>query len=254
MGYTLNNGLKVFLKDKQGVELKKWLDEHGEELKNHRIFYILRANLEKGDVFKIGLSERGNNSAFGRLNDYFHFYGKTNGTNPCMGVKLFLVVGNLFNPSIQASDAKVRQLETKMIQSLGTAERGRERFKISIDRLYGVLEKTNLMKSDEKAESTKRSTRILAKNQASRDTVKAIVSHKIDRKGSIKFEAEFYDAIVYDKQQNATKKKLKNKHLSYYDLIQLREGQRLVDEYMEAKGLDESDDDELILDRIARKR
>ena len=135
MSYTLNNNLKVFIKSKKGEELKPWLEEHKDELKNHRIFYILRAKLEKGDVFKIGLSERGDTSAYGRLNDYYHFYGKSTNDNKCMGVKLHLVVGNLFNPSVQTSDSKIRRMETKMINSLGKAERGRERFKISIEQL-----------------------------------------------------------------------------------------------------------------------
>jgi len=149
MSYTLNNNLKVFIKSKQGVELKPWLEEHKEELKNHRIFYILRAKLEKGDVFKIGLSERGDTSAYGRLNDYYHFYGESTNDNKCMGVKLHLVVGNLFNPSVQTSDSKVRQMETKMINSLGKAERGRERFKISIEQLFKKIEDLGLLKSDE---------------------------------------------------------------------------------------------------------
>ena len=63
-----------------------------------------------------------------------------------MGVRLHLVVGNLFNPSVQTSDAKVRQLETKVIQYLGKAERGRERFKISIDKLFAILEDLKLLK------------------------------------------------------------------------------------------------------------
>ena len=87
-----NNNFKILLKSKAGVELKKWLDDNAAKLKNQRIFYILKANLEKGDVFKIGLSERGGNSAYGRLNDYYHFYGKTNKENPCKGVKLYLVI------------------------------------------------------------------------------------------------------------------------------------------------------------------
>ena len=44
--------------------------------------------MERGDVFKIGLSERGDTSAYGRLNDYYHFYGETKrkfpNPSPCM--------------------------------------------------------------------------------------------------------------------------------------------------------------------------
>lgn len=234
MSYTLNNNLKVFLKSKQGVELKPWLEEHKNELKNHRIFYILRAKMERGDIFKIGLSERGDNSAYGRLNDYFHFYGETKkkfpNPNPCMGVRLHLVVGNLFNPSVQTSDAKVRQMETKLIQSLGKAERGRERFNISIDNLFKKIEDLGLLKGDEVAEATKRSPRILENNQASKDTVKAIIGHKT-LGGTLKFEVTFHDYLKYDKNQKATLTKQAKQFLSYEKLVQLREGKRLADEY-----------------------
>ena len=240
MSYTLNNNLKVFLKSKQGVELKPWLEEHKNELKNHRIFYVLRAKMERGDVFKIGLSERGDNSAYGRLNDYYHFYGETKrkfpNPNPCMGVRLHLVVGNLFNPSVQTSDAKVRQIETKMIQSLGKAERGRERFNISIDKLFKKIEDLGVLKGDEDADATKRSPRVLENNQASKDTVKAIVGHKT-LGGNLTFEVEFYDYLKYDKNQNAKLAKQAKQYLTYESLVQLREGKRLVDAYIKKHGL-----------------
>ena len=247
MSYTLNNNLKVFLKSKQGKELKPWLEEHKDELKNHRIFYILRAKVERGDVFKIGLSERGDNSAYGRLNDYYHFYGETKkkfpNPNPCMGVRLHLVIGNLFNPSVQTSDSKVRQIETKMIQSLGKAERGRERFKISIDNLFKTIEDLGFLNEDEQAEATKRSSRVLKQNKASKDTVKAIVGRKIDSQGKLKFEVEFYDYLKPDQDKSLKGKltKQNNKFMSYDELVQLREGKRLVDAYM--KRLEDYDDE-----------
>ena len=243
MSYTLNNNLKVFLKSKQGKELKPWLEEHKDELKNHRIFYILRAKVERGDVFKIGLSERGDNAAYGRLNDYYHFYGETQKTNPCMGVRLHLVVGNLFNPSVQTSDAKVRQIETKLIQSLGKPERGRERFKISIDNLFKKIEDLGVLQGDEDTLATRRSPRVLAQNKASRDTVKKILGHKIDTKGNLTFKVEFYDYLNPDQDKNkkGTLTKQDQKYLSYNELVQLREGKRLVDVYM--KKLEDYDDE-----------
>ena len=241
MTYTLNNNLKVFLPpSKTGKELKPWLEEHKDELKNHRIFYILRAKLERGDVFKIGLSERGGEAAYGRLNDYFHFYGKTEqkfpNPNPCMGVRLHLVVGNLFNPSVQTSDSKVRQMETKLKQTLGKAERGSERFKISIDKLFKKIEDLGLLKGDESAEATKRSPRVLEHNQASKDTVKAILGHKT-LGGVLKFETEFHDYIKYDKNQNAKLTKQAKQYLTYDSLVQMREGKLKVDAYIKKHGL-----------------
>ena len=73
----MSNNFKQLLPfNHKGVELKDWLEENSTKLRNQRIFYILKANMENKDVFKIGLSERGGNSAYGRLNDYYHFYGK----------------------------------------------------------------------------------------------------------------------------------------------------------------------------------
>ena len=188
--------------------------------------------------------ERGKTSAYGRLNDYYHFYGETKkqfpNPNPCMGVKLHLVVGNLFNPSVQTSDSKVRQMETKLIRSLGKAERGRERFEISIDKLFKKIEDLGLMKGDESAEATKRSPRVLQHNQASKDTVKAILGHKT-LGGVLKFEVEFHDYLKYDKNhdylkydknQNAKLTKQAKQYLTYDQLVQLREGKLKADMYV----------------------
>ena len=237
MSHTLNNNLKVFLKTNEGVELKTWLNKNGHELKNHCILYILKANLGKGNVFKIGLSERGANSAYGRLNDYYNTLGASNSSNPCMGVKLYLVVGNVFNPSVQTSDTKVRQMETKMIRHLGKAERGRERFATSIQSLFKAFEDLNVLKGDESAVASKRSDRILKKNQASQDTVKSIAGHEIDRRGNLTYNVEFFDALVYDKNEKAIIKKQANKKMTYQQLIEFREGKRLTDIYNKDKNI-----------------
>lgn len=233
MTYTLNNNFKVFLPPtKTGKELKPWLEEHKNELKNHRIFYILRANLEKGDVFKIGISERGDTSAYGRLNDYYNHMGKSNSDNKCMGVKLHLVVGNLFDPSV--GNNKVRDVETKLIAELkkrGATERGRERFRMSIEKIFEVLDELKLLKGDEETGNLKRSDRILEKNQASKDTVKAILGHKT-LGGMLKFETEFHDYLKYDKNQNAKPTKQAKQFLTYDQLVSKRDGKLKVDVYI----------------------
>ena len=232
-GYTLNNNLKVFLKDKQGTELKTWLEDHKGDLENHRIFYILRANLEKGDVYKIGISERGGTSAYGRLNDYYNHMGESSSDNKCMGVNLHLVVGNLFDPSV--GNNKVRNIETKLIAELkkrGATERGRERFRVSIETIFKVLDELKLLKGDEETGNLKRSARILKQNQASKDTVKSIVGHKLDRKKKLKFEVIFHDYLKYDKNQVAKPTEQTKQNLTYEQLIQMRDGKKKVDEYI----------------------
>ena len=238
MTYTLNNNIKVFLKSKKGCELKTWLEKHKSELHKHRIFYILRANLEKGDVFKIGISERGESSAYGRLNDYYNHMGASNSDNKCMGVKLHLVVGNLFNPNIENN--KVREIETKMIahlKKLGVTERGRERFKISIDKLFQALDDLGVLKGDEDSNELKRSERILENNQASKDTIKTIVGHTTNRRGKLTFEVEFYEYLKYDTNQKATPTKQANRKLAYSDLVGFRDGKLKVDSYIKVKNL-----------------
>ena len=240
MTYTLNNNFKVFLKNKKGKELKPWLEDHKDDLKNHRIFYILRANLEKGDVFKIGISEKGDTSAYGRLNDYYNHMGKSTSDNKCMGVKLHLVVGNLFDPSV--GNNKVRDVETKMIAELkkrGATERGRERFRMSIENIFKVLEDLKLLKGDEETGNLKRSERILQLNQASKDTIKAIIGHKKGRNGKITFEVEFYDYIHYDKNEKAEDKPRTqpNRNLTYEQLVQMRDGKLKANDYIKKHGI-----------------
>ena len=130
-----------------------------------------------------------------------------------------------------------------MIQSLGKAERGRERFKISIDNLFKTIEDLGFFNEDEQAEATKRSSRVLKQNKASKDTVKAIVGRKIDSQGKLKFEVEFYDYLKPDQDKSLKGKltKQNNKFMSYDELVQLREGKRLVDAYM--KRLEDYDDE-----------
>jgi hypothetical protein len=233
-----NNNFKILLKSKAGVELKRWLDDNAPKLKNQRIFYILKANLEKGDVFKIGLSERGGNSAYGRLNDYYHFYGKTNKENPCKGVKLYLVIANTYNPDVQNSDARVRRLETKMkARFKDDVERGAERLKVSIDQLFDYMNKEKLLETREIEKATRQTPRLKEKEQASQDSVKAILGHEKSRRGNYKFEASFLDAFKYDSNQVGKKDEMPNRTLTYDELVQMRHGKRLVDAYIKKKKL-----------------
>ena len=50
----MSNNFKQLLPfTRKGVELKDWLEKHKGDLKNQRIFYILKANMENKDIFKI---------------------------------------------------------------------------------------------------------------------------------------------------------------------------------------------------------
>ena len=219
-----NNNFKILLKDKKGVELKDWLTTDGHRLKNQRIFYILKANLEKGDVFKIGLSERGNNAAFSRLQDYYHFYDKSTSSNPCKGVKLYLVLANTFNADVDNPNARVRRVETKMKAFLKPKiARGSERFHISIDELFKYMEDNNLLEEEEIEKETRQTPRLKEKGQGSQDAVASIIGHKKERNGIVKFDVEFMEAFKYDRNDKGEKVQMPNKRLTYDELIGYRQ-------------------------------
>jgi len=230
--YTLNNNMKILIKNKKGVELKTWLDENRTKLDNQRIFYVLKANLEQGDIFKIGISEKGDKSAYSRLTDYFNHMGKTDKDNKCLGVRIYLLIANTFNPSVENN--KVRAIETKMISHLkeqGATARGRERFKISINKLFETIDELGILKGDEDSNIIKRSARILESDVASADTVKNIIGYSKTKKGLL-FEVSFYEYRKYDKNQNSKIVKQDNRTLSYKDLVGLRDGKLVADKYI----------------------
>ena len=232
----MNNNFKQFLPfTRQGVELKDWLEKNKDKLKKQRIFYILKANMENKDVYKIGISERGDSSAYGRLNDYYHFYGTTK-AGTCYGVKLHLVLANTFNPDVALSDSRVRYVETKMkayFKAIEKNERGSERFKVSIDELFNYMIDNKLLEAPEKETVVRQSPRVVLTGQRTQDAVKSIVTHILPktRRGIIKYEVEFYKARVYDRNQNSKVKQMPNKILTFDQLVGMRDGKQKVDEY-----------------------
>lgn len=232
MTHVYDNKFKVLFKNKKGTELKPWLESNKDSLRNQRIFYILKANLEKGDVFKIGISERGDTSAYGRLNDYYHFYDKSTKSNPCKGVKLYLILANTFNADVDASFARVRRLETKVKAHFESKRaRGAERLKVTIDELMEYV--TGESVSVEETElGARRTPRLAEKNQGAQDAVKSIKSHTVNRQGDIKFTVEFMESFKYDINQNAKKVQMPDKELTYQQLIAMRHGKRIADAYI----------------------
>jgi len=67
------NNFKELLRTKTGVELSNWIENNKDKLYNQRIFYVVKANLEQKDTYKIGISEKSGNGAYQRLKDYFHY-------------------------------------------------------------------------------------------------------------------------------------------------------------------------------------
>ena len=251
-----SNKFKVLMLSLEGEELKTWLEANKGKLRNQRIFYILRANLESGNVFKIGVSERGDTSAYGRLNDYYHFYDKSVPSNPCKGVKLHLVLGNTFNADVDNALSNVRKLETKMKAHFKSkVERGAERLKVPLSELFEYLKSQKVLDLEDVENPVRQTPRLASKNQGSQDAVARIVGHSYTREGVVKYTTEFMEAFAYDTSGKGKKKKMPNRKLTYTELIGMRHGKRLVDNYRKETGLtddDDSDDDENLLLRHYR--
>jgi len=228
----MSNKFTIKYQNKQGTELHNWLLENGDSLKNKRIFYVVKANMEKDkDVYKIGISERGDNSAIGRLIDYVHFYGVTNKKNSCQGVKLYLLLANVFNPDVEASHAAVRKLETKVIRDFADKrERGRERIHVSIQELFDYLEENNYITDTEK--ETRKTPRLAEKEQAAAKAVKKIVSEDKNRRGETLYEVEFMKGFRYDVNEKQIPLQRPNEKLTYEEIVQLPRGKTLLDKYI----------------------
>ena len=122
--------------------------------------------------------------------DYVHFYGVSEKENLCKGVKLYLLLANVFNPDVTAAHAAVRRLETRVIADFADKrERGRERIHVTIEELFAYLDEHKYIVDEEKM--TRKTPRLVEKQQASNASVKEIVSHTTDRRGNSKYEVEF---------------------------------------------------------------
>ena len=150
------------------------------------------------------------------------------------GVKLYLVLANTWNPDVENSDARVRRVETKMKAHFKSKiERGTERFAVSVDDLFNYMMEENLLEEKEIEKPVRRTPRLAEKGQASQDALKKIISHNLPktRRGKITYEVEFHESLKYDKDQKATRVKIPNKTLTYDELVGMRHGKRLADEY-----------------------
>jgi hypothetical protein len=243
----MSNRFQVLLKSEKGIELDSWLrgksqvfknQTNMESLDNMRIFYIVKAAFEEDtNVYKIGISERGAHAAKGRLIDYVYSYGIADKSNPCKGVKIYLVLANYFNPDVEASNSYVRKLETLVKAKFKEIrDRGAERLNIPIKELFEYLEETNQIFEGDTESETKKTPRLLEKGQAARDAVKSIIEEKTDRKGNVKYLVAFSDiAFKYNDNENQKQNKRPNEVLTYEQIIQLPRGKQLLDEFIKNK-------------------
>lgn len=233
---ALNNKFKILLFDKNGMELDTFLRQEGHKLKNTRIFYIVSAKMDDHKIFKIGLSERGENSAFGRLKDYIHFYWKENNKNDKQGVKIYVCLANTFNADVSNPDAAVRKIETQMKRDFKDKTiqgRGNERFKVDLDEIFEYLEKEGIKEKEDTEKPTRKTPRVAETNIGSNDSVEAIIGHKISKRTGITFLVRFKPSRIYDRDQHSKIRRRQNAYLYYDDIVQLRGGKTILDVYID---------------------
>ena len=112
------------------------------ELGTHRIFYIIRANMDKS-VLKIGNSTDGHPST--RLKDYIVKYGEANDNPPCTGANILYCAGTQRNPNVPAKKSQVYEMEEHLKRVLRRKRngivpgRGSERTKVTLNVLKGMM-------------------------------------------------------------------------------------------------------------------
>ena len=242
----MSNRFQVLYKSNEGVELDTWLRQESktfppksnlESLNNMRVFYVVQAALDKDDsIYKIGISERGGHSAKGRLIDYVYSYGVATKDNPCKGVKLFLLLANYFNPDVEAANAYVRQLETRVkahFKSQNQVARGAERIRVPLTTLFRYLERTNNLFEDKEI-VTRQTPRLQEKGQAANEAVKAIKEHYPDKT----FLVSFMSGFKYDANERQVPYTRPDAKMTYEEIIQHPRGKTLLDEYIKKNNID----------------
>ena len=143
----------------QPAKLNKWLVENHSKLRNKSIFYVIKANMDRKPLYKIGIvTSHGTNDAYYRLLKYVHTYDQESDSddddeslaqrtqrkaNEVKGVKLYLILGNNYSHKVQKTNKAVTKLEKNVLNSLRSKvdpTRGNERIEISIKDLMNEID------------------------------------------------------------------------------------------------------------------
>ncbi len=242
-----NNKIKILFKDlKHGAELGDWLalKKTKDLLKDMRILYVLRPNMDSSLIkFGIGGVEHGSTGAWGRLHQYVNYYGTASEFEVCKGVKLFLVVGNKYNPNVEAKDSAIFRKELFLKRELHgdtVSGRGTERVLTNLERIYKlVMDKSN--KTWEDIEKERRVSERLEQAQiSSEDKVVKITDHTTPSKGKGKtlFRAHWNRPYILTKKKRVDGKietyteEVYTTNETYKKLISYLDGKQEVDKYM----------------------
>jgi len=195
--------------DTNSVELHEWINNETNKRRIYdtRCLYIIKANQE--NIIKWGISgTTGKAGSYGRLAQYIHYYGVSSDLNPCAGVKLLYLAGNIYNPNVDLVNTAVYRKELQIKQhfhSDAITSRGFERqFLEKLDELMAIIDDPS-NKSDEDKETERRtSERLEQSNITPFDKVMKIISH--DTKGG-KSQAKTKYKVQWSRPYVLTEKK-----------------------------------------------
>ena len=244
----MSNKVKTLYENKDGIELKPWLDvsSNRDMLKNMRILYVVRANMDKSLIkFGIGGVEHGGTSAFGRLQQYVNYYGE-GGEFDCLGIKLFLIVANTYNPNVEGKDSAIFRKELFLKRQLHGDTlngRGTERVTTNLDKLFGLIFQTS-NKTDEDIELERRTSERLEQAKiTTNDKVMKVTAHATPKtgKGVTLYRTHWNRPYTITERTRdkhgrlvAKEKKISTTDESYKNLINFRDGKQEVDKYIAA--------------------
>ena len=250
----MSNKVKTLFENKDGTELKEWLDgktkiagemkTNRELIKNKRILYVIRPNIDKSLIkFGIGGVEHGGSSAYGRLLQYVNYYGES-GEFDCLGVKLFLIVANEYNPNVEGKNSAIFRKEKFLKAQLNgdtLSGRGTERVKTNIRKLFGLIFQTS-NKTDEDIEIERRkSERLEQSNITKDDKVTKVTDHVTPTTGTGKtvYRTHWNRPYILTEKIKDKNGKVKTKETkvfetdeTYKTLVTVRDGKEKVDEYI----------------------
>ena len=200
--------------EKEPVELNQFLQDPSNQKKMYdmRCLYVLRANADQELVkFGIGGTE-GGTGCYGRLRQYVISYGVEEVGFSCKGVKLFLLVGTKYNPTVELKESFVFKKELqlkKQFKGDNLPGRGIERVVTNLAKLYEVIFDSSTMSSLEKETKLRRSLRIDQSKILDTDYVLNVTKHITPKKGTGKtvFYTEFTRPYIDEKTNQKTKKK-----------------------------------------------
>ncbi len=246
---TRSNRVKILFKDlRKGVELGPWLRNKSNYamLRDMRVMYVLRANIDNSLIkFGIGGVQQGGTSAWGRLHQYVITYGETDEFD-CKGVKLFLVVGNKFNPDVEQTNSAIFRKELFLKRELGgdtLPGRGTERVTTNLQKLYTmIMDDSN--KTFEDIELERRTSERLKQAEiTSEDQVMRVSDHYTAAKGKSKTVYLVHWSRPYtltkkkrvDGKIVTTREEVYTTNEPYSKLLTYRDGKARADEYIKSK-------------------